>query len=132
MAVDTLACGPLPGTRLGTLRPGTVLLLCQCCRRQAHVMAEAQRGKLIIQPSASAQHGERHYVVLGLDLCERFDVDQKIWCVCCDQETEGGRVLAEIRDRLLIIRAYRHRKQHFVALTAERLHMLLAPERREA
>jgi len=124
-AMLALPLGPISGTRLGR-RPGVVLLLCQCCHARPHVLAEAKGGKLIIQPSVSGQHGARHFVVLGADICERLSEDRKIWCACCDRETEAGRILAECRDGLLIIRAYRHQKPHFVALGAGRLQLLLA------
>jgi hypothetical protein len=125
MSAAALAPGPLAGTLAGTHRPGVVLLLCQCCRLQPKILAEAQQGKLIIE---TKRHGERHYVVLGLDICDRLDDDGKIWCACCDPETEYGRILAECRDGLLLIRAIRHQKGHFVALSPERLRRLLAPE----
>ena len=112
----------LPGTRSGR-RPGVLLLLCQCCRQRPQILAEASQGKLIIETRRS---GERHYVVLGIDLCDDLGDDRKIWCACCDRDTEYGRILAECRDGLLIIRARRHAKPHFVALGPQRLQLLLA------
>ena len=112
----------VPGTRPGH-RPGALLLLCQCCRERPQILAEASAGKLIIE---ARRFGERHYVVLGPDLCERLDGAGKIWCACCDPETEPGRILAECQDGYLIIRALRHGRIHFVVLERIRLAHLLA------
>jgi hypothetical protein len=106
--------------------PGVVLLLCQCCHDTPQIMAEVAHGKLIIK-TRKGGWGGMHYVVLGPDVCERLADDRKICCVCCDPETEFVRVLAECRDGLLLIRTVRHTKGHFVALSPERLRLLLAP-----
>lgn len=115
--------GMVSGTRPGR-RPGAVLVLCQCCRQRPQILAEVHQGKLTIE---SRRLGERHYVVLGPDLCDRMQEDGKIWCACCDPETEYGRILAECREGLLLIRARRHGWLHFVAVGRPRLQMLLAP-----
>lgn len=106
--------------------PGVVLLLCQCCHDSPQILAEVAQGKLIIE-TRKGGWGGRHYVVLGVDVCERLDEDRKIWCACCDPETDYVRKMAECRDGLLLIRVVRHTKGHFVALTPERLRLLLAP-----
>ena len=107
-------------------RSGVLLLLCQCCHDAAQIMGEVAHGKLIIE-TRKGGWGGRHYVVLGPDVCDRLADDRKIWCACCDPETEFVRVMAECRDGLLLIRALRHSTPHFVALSPERLRMLLAP-----
>jgi hypothetical protein len=119
----------IPGTRPGTHQPGALLLLCQCCRTYPKILAEAHQGKLTIEGRA---HTARHYVVLGVDICDRMEEDGWIWCACCDPTTEPGVVLAEFRDGLLLIRARRHAKLHFVALTPQRVRRLLAPHEERA
>lgn len=124
-----IAPGTPAGTRPGRL-PGVLLVLCQCCKSpRAQIMAEASDGKLCIK---WRRHGERHYVLLGLDLCDRMEGVGKIWCACCDPQTEHGRILAECQDEYLIIRSHRHGRLHFVVLERTRLHMLLAPETQTA
>jgi hypothetical protein len=120
----------LPGTRRGE-QPGVVLVLCQCCPVQyREILAEVQQGKLVIK---WGRPGEQHYVVLGLDLCERLDGVGKIWCACCDPDIEYGRVLAECREGCLVIRSRRrHGKLHMVVLERTRLEQLLAPAPRSA
>ena len=122
MGALDLPPGVVPGTRLGR-KPGVVLLLCQCCRLKPQILAEAHQGKLIIE---SRLHGERHFLVLGPDLCETIGEDRKLWCACCDRETEYARILAECQDGLLIIRSRRHADLHFVAVSRPRLTQLLA------
>lgn len=111
------------GTRQGTQDPGVLLVLCQCCRFSPQILAEVAHGKLVI---LFKRRDERHYVVIGPDLVDRMEGNGLIRCACCDPQTSYGRVLAECRDGMLLIRTTRYQKSHFVALSPERLQLLLA------
>jgi hypothetical protein len=114
------------GTLRGKYGARVLLLLCQCCEARPaevrQILAEIRQGKLTID---GKNHGERHYLVLGQDLVERLDEPRKLLCTCCDPETDRRRALAECQDGLLIIRARRYERLHFVALTGARLQRLL-------
>lgn len=109
----------MPGVRHGDR--GDLLIFCQCCDAQPQILATVKQGKMTIE---KRHHGLYHYVILGPELVDLLLENRRIPCLCC--EGDEAHILAECRDELLLIRAIRHQKPHFLALRRERVERLLA------
>jgi hypothetical protein len=119
-------------------REPSLYIRCQCCVERSAVNAWGNTVTYRPQILASVAHGHvliraprndrrEHYVLLDASVIDRLGIDSKIYCDCCDLPEK--KILAERLDGLLLIRARRHGRWHFVGLTGERLRQLLGVDK---